>query len=149
MDDLVQEILAVLVRELPQFQHEGRRGAFRSWLRMITVNRFRSFFHARRTRPLATGDSAFEKILDQLADPASALSQRWDDEHDRHVLRRLLELIEPEFEPATWRAFQLLVLQGKRTAEVAAELGMSPNAVRISKSRVQRRLRQEAEGLID
>jgi DNA-binding CsgD family transcriptional regulator len=42
-----------------------------------------------------------------------------------------------------------LVLEGKRTAEVAAELGISPNAVRIAKARVQSRLRQEAEGLID
>src|SRR5205823_9698156 len=56
---------------------------------------------ARRTRPLTTGDNEFERILDQLADPGSALSRIWDEEHDRHVLHRLLELIEPEFEPAT------------------------------------------------
>jgi RNA polymerase sigma-70 factor (ECF subfamily) len=149
VDDLVQEVLAVLVRELPRFRHDGRPGAFRSWLRTITVNRIRTFFHGQRTRPLATGDSDFERVLDQLADPTSTLSRLWDEEHDRHVIRRLLELIEPEFEPTTWRAFQLLVLQGRGTAEAAAELGMSPNAVRIAKSRVQSRLRQEAEGLID
>jgi RNA polymerase sigma factor (sigma-70 family) len=147
-EDLVQEVLAVLVRELPNFRHDLRPGAFRRWLRTITVNRLRSFFHARRTRPLATG-SHFEKVLDQLAASESALSRLWDEEHDRHVLRRLLELIKPEFESSTWRAFHLLVLEGKRTAEVAAELGISPNAVRIAKSRVQSRLRQEVEGLID
>jgi RNA polymerase sigma-70 factor, ECF subfamily len=42
-----------------------------------------------------------------------------------------------------------LVLEGKRTSEVAADLGITVNAVRIAKSRVLRRFRQEVDGLID
>ena len=95
------------------------------------------------------GGSDFAKVLDQLADPDSQLSRLWDQEHDRHVARRLLELIEPEFEPTTWRAFRGLVLEHKSTAEVAAELGISANAARIAKSRVLSRFRREAEGLIN
>jgi RNA polymerase sigma-70 factor (ECF subfamily) len=148
-DDLVQDVLEVLVRELPQFRHDLRPGAFRRWLRNITINRLRSFWRARDTRPLATGDSGHAYILDQLQDPDSGLNRLWDEEHDRHVARRLLELLEPEFEPATWRAFQLLVLEDKSTRETAAELHLSPNAVRIAKSRVLSRFRQEVGGLID
>ena len=149
LDDLTQEVLAVLVRELPSFQHNERPGAFRRWLRNVTVNRLRVFWRGRRARPLAPADTDFEHTLAQLQDPDSALSRLWDEEHDRHVARRLLELIEPEFEPITWRAFRGLVLEGRPTAEVAAELALTPNAVRIAKSRVLSRLRQEAEGLID
>ncbi len=148
-DDVVQEVLEALVRELPHFRHDLRRGAFRRWLRTITVNRLRNCWRARRSRPVATGDSDFEKILDQLEDPDSTPSHLWDDEHDRHVARRLLELLEPEFEPTTWRAFHLLVLEGKSTAETASEVGISVNAVRIAKSRVLSRFRQEVDGLID
>jgi RNA polymerase sigma-70 factor (ECF subfamily) len=148
-DDLTQEVLAVLVRELPQFRHDLRPGAFRRWLRTVTVNRLRGFWRARRGRPLATGDSDFARVLDQLEDPASGPSRLWDQEHDRHVVRRLLELIQPEFEPATWQAFRRLVLEGRPTAAVAAELGISPNAVRIAKSRILSRFRQEIDGLID
>ncbi len=104
-------------------------------------------WRSRRANPLATGD--YESLLDQLEDPDSNLSRAWDEEHDQHVARRLLELIEPEFEPATWRAFRLLVLDGHNTAAVAAELDISANAVRIAKSRVLTRFRQEIEGLID
>ena len=64
-------------------------------------------------------------------------------------MRRLLELIEPEFEPATWAAFRLVVLDGKRTQEAAVDLDVTPNAVRIAKSRVLARFRQEIDGLID
>lgn len=148
-DDLSQEVMQVLVRELPNFQHDLRPGAFRRWLRNVTVNRLRVFWRDRRSRPTATGANDFGHVLDQLEHPNSNLSRLWDEEHDRHVARRLLELIEPEFEPATWRAFRGLVLEGKRTADVAAELGISSNAVRIAKSRVLSRFRQEIEGILD
>lgn len=145
-DDLVQEVLGVLVRELPHFQ-PGRPGAFRRWLRTITVNRLRAFWRAERVRPLAADD--FDRTLQQLEDSDSDLSKLWDQEHDQHVVRRLLELIQPEFEPATWRAFGRLMLEGRPTAEVAAELGVSANAVRIAKSCVLSRFRQEVAGLLD
>jgi len=149
VDDLSQDVLGVLVRELPRFEHDGRPGAFRRWLRTVTVNRLRTFWRGRGRRPVAPGGSDFGQVLDQLEDPASGLSALWEREHDRHVLRRLLELLEPEFEPATWRAFRLLVLEGRSTAAVAAELGLSANAVRIAKSRVLSRLRRESSGLVD
>lgn len=146
IDDLTQEVLRSVVRALPDFQHDLRRGAFRRWLRTITVNHLRSFWRARRPQTLS--DQA-EQLLDRLEDPASDLSRQWDEEHDRHVLRRLQELIEPEFEPTTWRAFQMVVLEGRSAGEAAAQLGISANAARIAKSRVLARLRQESDGLID
>jgi RNA polymerase sigma-70 factor (ECF subfamily) len=148
-DDLTQEVLTVLVRELPNFHHDLRQGAFRRWLRTITVNRLRTFWRSRKTRPVASGDVDFEQVLDQLEKADSDLSRRWDEEHDRHVVRRLLELIEPEFEPTTWQAFRMLTLEEKPTAAVAAALGITPNAARIAKSRVLNRFRQEIDGLID
>lgn len=149
-DDLVQEVLAAAAAELPRFQYDREKGSFRSWLRVLTVNRLRHFWRAQQSRPTATGDSDFRKrVLDQLADPHSDLSRLWDAEHDRHVAHQLLAQLEPEFEPTTWRAFRRTVLDGLQAAEAAAELGMSVNAVFIAKSRVMRRLRQEMRGLTD
>ncbi len=148
-DDLTQEVMAVVVRELPRFEHNQQRGAFRNWLRTITVNRLRMLWRARQSRPIATGDSDFLKVLDQLEDPNSSMRQLWDQEHDQHVARRLMELVEPQFEPATWKAFRRVVLDGVKAATAAAELGMSVNAVLLAKSRVLARLRQEMQGLTD
>src|SRR5262249_26656652 len=136
-DDLTQEVLGVLVRELPQFHYDRARGSFRGWLRTVTANRLRAFWRDRQYRPL-DGTSDVARVVDELADPASGLSRVWDEEHDRHVAARLLELIEPEFEPATWRAFRRVAIEGARPAEVAAELGVTTNAVFIAKSRVLR-----------
>lgn len=148
-DDLAQEVMAVVVREIPHFHHDLRPGAFRRWLRTVTVNRVRSFWRSSNNQPIARGENGFESVLDQLEDPHSGLSRLWDEEHDRHVVRKLLELVEPDFEPITWKAFVGLVLEGRGTAAVAQQLGITPNAVRIAKSRVLGRFRQEISGLID
>ena len=99
--------------------------------------------------PQATGASDFLAKLEQLEDPASGLSRLWDEEHDRHVVARLLEHIRPDFEPATWRAFEAVMLRGERPAEAAGRLGVSVNAVLLAKSRVLARLRQVGAGLVD
>jgi RNA polymerase sigma-70 factor (ECF subfamily) len=148
-DDLVQEVLAVVVRELPHFQHNQRAGAFRSWLRTVLLHRLRAFWQSRQTRPHATGDSAFARALDELEDPHSGLSRLWDREHDRHVFHQLLQLVEHDFTPSTWEAFRRTALEGAAPDAVAAELGLTANAVWIAKSRVLQRLRQEARGLIE
>jgi RNA polymerase sigma-70 factor (ECF subfamily) len=149
VDDLVQEILAAVVREAPRFRHSGRPGAFRHWLRTILANRLREFWRARRSQPTGTGDSDFVQMLDQLEDPESGISHLWDQEHDRHIARRLLEKLEPRFAPSTWLAFRRVVLDEARPDVVAAELGLTVNAVFIAKSRVLQRLRQETRDLLD
>jgi RNA polymerase sigma-70 factor (ECF subfamily) len=146
-DDLVQEVLSVLVRDLPGFRHNGRPGAFRAWLRGILVNRLRSLWRARRAAAPG-GEPSWERLA-ELEDPDSPAARRWDEEHNRLLLARLLRLVEPQFEPATLTAFRRVVLQGERPAAVAASLGVTVNAVLLAKSRVLRRLRQEAAGLCD
>jgi RNA polymerase sigma-70 factor (ECF subfamily) len=145
-DDVLQDVLSMLVRELPRFEHSGRPGVFRAWLKALAINRLR--VHWRTRRPAFGGDAVQER-LHRLEDPESDLSRAWDEEHDRHVAQTLLESIRLEFQPATWHAFEATIRDGRPTAEVAAELGLSENAVLIAKSRVLKRLRQKAEGLID
>src|SRR6266851_5530488 len=77
-DDVTQDVLTVLVRELPNFHHDLRQGAFRRWLRTITVNRLRTFWRTRKAQPVAGAHADFERMLDQLENADSDLSRRWD-----------------------------------------------------------------------
>jgi RNA polymerase sigma-70 factor (ECF subfamily) len=138
-EDLAQEVLMVMIRELPVFQPRGP-GSFRAWLRMIAVNQTRAYFKRRRRHPV-TGT---EGLLAQLEDSNSELSRQWDQEHNRHLSQRLLQMVKPDFTEATWQAFTRFALEGRPAASVAAELEMSENAVLLAKSRVLKRLREEA-----
>jgi RNA polymerase sigma-70 factor (ECF subfamily) len=148
VEDVVQDVMAVVLRELSSFQRQ-RKGSFRSWLRTITAHRALAHNHARQRQPRTVGAPLEECPLGQLQDPNSELSLLWDQEHNRHVLRRLLELIEPMFEDATLAAFRRVVFYEVETARAAEELGLSVAAVWLAKSRVLKALRQEAKGLID
>jgi RNA polymerase sigma factor (sigma-70 family) len=147
-EDLVQEVMEVLIRELPGFQRQ-RTGSFRRWLRTVTGYRLAAYYRSRKNRPRVMGAALEECPLAQLADPHSELSRLWDEEHDRYVLHRLMDLIAPLFEPTTLAAFRRVAFDGMAPAQVAEELGLSLNAVLVAKSRVLGQLRQEAEGLID
>ena len=99
--------------------------------------------------PEATGGSGLERKLAELENSTSELSQLWNEEHDRFVLKRLLELVEPHFAPSSWEAFCRVAFEGADPRDVATDLQISLNAVAIAKSRVLSRLRQEAEGLVE
>jgi RNA polymerase sigma-70 factor, ECF subfamily len=148
-EDLVQEVMTTLVRELSRFDHNQRAGAFRAWLRTITVHRLRTYWERRDGRPTVGAGADIYEALKQLADPNSSLYRSWNEEHDRHVTKTLLASIRLEFQPATWRAFERQVQDGAPALDVAAELGLSVNAVLIAKSRVLKRLREKAAGLVD
>jgi RNA polymerase sigma-70 factor (ECF subfamily) len=138
--DLVQEVLALLVRKLPEFRYD-QDGSFRGWLRTVLRNKHREML--RRRQPPAAGHDALDDVADPAGDPFG------EEDYRHEIIRRALALLRPDFEPATWEAFQQTVALGRPTAEAAAELGLSVNAVRIARCRVLRRLRQQLEGLLE
>jgi RNA polymerase sigma-70 factor (ECF subfamily) len=147
-DDLLQEVLTVLLKKVGRFRHDGHPGAFRSWLRTILAFEVRAFHRRRRSWPQTADPNDENGPLADLEKDDSELTRRWDAEHDRHVVARLLELIRPEFSATTWQAFERSVLPDRSAAEVAAEMGLTANAVWVARSRVLQRLREEARGLL-
>jgi RNA polymerase sigma factor (sigma-70 family) len=148
-EDLAQDVLVVLMKELPSFRHNQKRGAFRNWLRRILVNRLQNFWRMRGRRIEQGSGDLLADQLGELADPHSANSQFWDREHDRHLALQLLALLDSRFTPTTRAAFRRLVLEGADADVVAQELGLSLNAVFTAKSRVLRELRIMGRGLLD
>lgn len=147
-DDLVQEVLAVVVRRFPEFVHPERPGAFRGWLRAIAANCARDAWRTRRLVPKAPGGTDFGSYLARLEDPSDDLAREWDREHDIHIARRMMDRIKGDFEDQTWTLFRGFVLEGQSAEEVATANATTPNAVYIAKSRVLARLREEAGGLL-
>lgn len=144
LDDLVQEVLLSVSRELPNFQHNQQRGAFRKWLRLILVHRLRNYWRSRQRHPSVVGGTDFLQWLEKLEDDGSQLSAAWDRQHNQHVLEQLLRETETQFAGHIWQAFRMQVLERIPASQVATELNMSLSAVYTAKSRVLNLLRQLA-----
>ena len=135
-----------MMKEVPRFERR-REGSFRAWLRRVTTNAVRGHLRRRRRRPDLLGDP-LEAFLDDLARPDGELAREWDLEHDRHVFRRMMSAVGPHFEATTWEAFRRFAVDGLPAARVAGDLGVSVNSVILAKSRVLKRLREEAGNLL-
>jgi RNA polymerase sigma-70 factor (ECF subfamily) len=141
--DLVQDVLVVLLRKLPEFRYDPAK-SFRGWLRTVTLNCWRERERRRAGRPaeLAADGRELPPAPDDAAEFAEA-------EYRGYLVRRALELMKAEFRPTTWKACWENVVAGKPAARVAAELGLTPGAVYVARSRVLARLRQELRDLMD
>jgi RNA polymerase sigma-70 factor (ECF subfamily) len=144
--DLAQEVLLVVFREVPRFERQ-REGSFRAWLRRVTVNKLLNYLKQRDRRPVVGLDPA-QGFLEGLSDPNGNLAQEWERDHDKHVVEKLLAVVRPDFNPTTWEAFRRFGVDGEPAGHVAEGLGLSENAVILAKSRVLKRLREEAGDLL-
>lgn len=147
-EDLAQEVLTAVFRGLPDFSHPGRPGAFRGWLRQMCLHRALNYRRAQVYRGRPVGGTDFQQQLNEVAEGRDE-EAAWDREHDRHVLRRLFERVRGEFADSTLAAFERLAFAGATAEAVARELGLSVGAVHVARSRVLRRLRELAAGMID
>jgi len=148
-EDIVQEVMMVLMRELPVFQRR-RKGSFRAWLRTIVLNQLRYAARRAKRTPIPAGQN--EKLLhqiEQLADPNSEAANQFDHEHDKAVFRHAAEIVRSEIKESTWKAFHRHAMEGEDARQVAEDLELSLNSVLLAKSRVTRRIREEIQGMVD
>jgi RNA polymerase sigma-70 factor, ECF subfamily len=140
--DLIQDVFLTLLTKLPAFQPKHGQ-TFRAWLRKLLVNRWSDRLRRMETERTLPGESVEQLVCPDDLDEVVAADYR------RFVVGRALQLMQSDFELPTWQACWQVVALERPVADVARELGMSPAAVYIAKSRVMRKLRQELEGLLD
>ncbi len=142
--DLVQDVMAKLVVKLRDFEYDPKL-KFRAWLRTVSVNQARDLWRSENKHK--TSD------LTAQGDPehpgGNAVDLFDQQEYCAFLVTRGRDLIRSEFAPITWEACWKYAVEGRSAGEVAQELGITANAVRIAKCRVFARLRKELEGLIE
>ena len=143
--DITQEVFAAVASSLGQFQPDQPGTTFRSWMRGIT--RHKLLAPRDRGEPAAGGTDA-QIRLQQVPAPADDFELSESPADVSGLYQRALRLVQHQVEDRTWTAFWKATVESRATAEVAAELGITPNAVRLAKSHVLRRLREEMGELI-
>jgi RNA polymerase sigma-70 factor (ECF subfamily) len=133
-DDVLQEVFRTVLSRIGDFRRQGPQDTFRGWLWAITRHKLGDHF-----RNAARPEAAIGKALDDLPGVVDAPSIAEVDP----LFQRALESVRGQFEATTWQAFWSVVVEERVPAVVAAELGLSPNAVYLARSRVLRRLREE------
>ena len=140
--DLVQEVMAVLVVKLPEFEYDPQQ-RFRGWLRTVTVNKARDLQRRQAARPASPLDSS------NVPESVNGVDLFEEAEYRSFLVNRALITMKAEFPEHSWQACWKLIVEDRKAAEVAQEMGISENSIYVAKSRILRRLREELAGLVD
>jgi RNA polymerase sigma-70 factor (ECF subfamily) len=142
--DISQEVFQAVARGIVGFRRDRPADSFRGWLYTITRRRLLDHWRRAARQPQAAGGPEGHDRLLQVpaAEPRVPEAEDSWAEYQRGVVA-----IRGQFEERTWEAFWRMTVDGRTATEVAAELGMTPGAVYVAKSRVLRRLREAFAGL--
>ncbi len=146
--DVLQDVFTAVASNLDRFRKDRPTDTFRGWLNVIARNKTMDYFNRRNHEPAGAGGTEASMRLHELRDTSEYCESETEATRDEDlvfnaVLLRALESIKAEFHDRTWNAFWKVVVEGRLTSDVASELNMKPGTVRVSKSRVLLRLRQE------
>jgi RNA polymerase sigma-70 factor (ECF subfamily) len=140
--DVSQDVMRSVFTHLNGFRRDRPQDSFRMWLKTIARNRVFDFQRQTGRRPQAA-------LADLPAATADDEPSTEDASEQKVILRRALDLVKGEFKPQTWDAFWRVTVDEMPVADVAQALGVSPNVVYLSRSRVLRRLADQFAALID
>lgn len=142
-EDVVQEVFQAVALGMRTFRYERSGDTFRGWLRGITRNKLLDTYRriGQGSSPAQGGADAYRMFLEVPA-PGLGDAEESSDFDVEGILRRALEMVRGEFEDRSWQAFWRAAVEGHAPAEIAIDLGVSPAAVRQSKSRILRRLKE-------
>jgi RNA polymerase sigma-70 factor (ECF subfamily) len=148
--EVAQEVFTRLVKALPKFALQRERARFRTWLFQVWYCAKVDLVDRRRRRQVRAERAWFERLGE--SSPRIPEDPDWLTMYHRRVLAFALEQIRERVErvrPTTWACFERHLLQSRPSAEVAAELGLTVNAVNLNSSRVLARVRDFCAGYLE
>lgn len=154
--DVVQETMLNLAKQMPTFHYDPAHGQFKTWLlnltrwRIIDQLRKRSKFSAREATQLTEPreDRTKAKSIDHIIDPSSeALDAAWDAEWQDTLYQAALAFVKRRVEPQHYQIFDFYVNRKWPAAKVASTFNVAVAQVHLVKHRVVELLREEVARL--
>lgn len=133
-EEIRDQVLEVVVRRMPEFEYDRKRGRFKAWLYRIASGRIVDAHRRRRELHAESGE------LREIADPAPRPDEIWEREWRAGHLRAAIERARHRAAARDGAIFDLL-LQECPVPEVCERLGVNANQVYKAKSRMLRAVR--------
>lgn len=148
--DVVQETVLSVAKNLHKFKRDRTKGTFKGWLRNII--RWRIADQLRRRECLLPerypeGEDSAEAAILEREDPNSAAAEAWEEEWRENLLLTAVEKVRSRVREEHYQVFDLYVVRGWPIRKVAETLGVGPASIYVIKHRVSRLVRIEIEQL--
>jgi RNA polymerase sigma-70 factor (ECF subfamily) len=138
--DVTQQVLVAIAKSVEGWQDDGDPASFRRWLNRVARNVVLKFMARERRQTAGHGGSDWLEFLSHVPD---AENEEREAEYEYELVVWAAEQVRSEFLETSWKAFWATLIEGREVAEVAAELGVSPGSVYMSRSRLMARIRSK------
>jgi RNA polymerase sigma factor (sigma-70 family) len=151
-EEVVQETVITVARNLPEFRYDPASCAFKTWLFNLTLWRIQDQLRKRHPENVSLhrqpGETERTSTIERIPGPESErLGALWEEEWKQDIFERALERVKARVEEKHFQIFDLYALQGWPARKVARSLGVSLARVYVSKHRISALLMQETRRL--
>ena len=143
IEDLVQETLVHLWEKLPDFNYDQEKGRFRGWLRRVASNKAMNLISKRQNRNKLLKE---KYISDEFI--SSEIEKNCEAEWQQFLSKEAWERVKGQFTEQAEACFMRMA-SGESSVDLAQELGIPENTIRVNKRRVEKRLNREIRYLIE
>ncbi|VGO15650.1 ECF RNA polymerase sigma factor SigE [Pontiella desulfatans] len=142
-DDLTQDILIKIWKNLPAYIYDEDRSRFRTWLSRLIRNQVLNHIRATQRRNRKHTEALEDETAESLSvitepDVEKIIEKEWM----VYITRLALKNISSLFSERAIEAFSMSI-DGKSTAQIAEHLGVKPNSVVKLRNRIKERLVKE------
>lgn len=150
--DVVQDTVISVARQIPNFHYDATKGSFKGWLSLITQRRITDHLRKKYRQPrgvAAPGSGSLTRtgLVDQIPDPNTDLDRIWDEEWKQQILQAALKRVKQQVETTHFQIFDCYVRKEWSVSEVARTFGVKPGQVYLVKHRVAALLAKELRDL--
>ena len=150
--DVVQETMLAVAKQMPTFTYDPSIGSFKAWLLNMTRWRIQDQFRKRRTvappAPEAEDSDTRTSFINRLPDPASQnFDQVWELEWQQNLLVAAIDFVKRSVDAQKYQIFDLYVNKCWTPEKVAQSLGISVDQVYLNKHRITQLIKSEVERL--
>jgi RNA polymerase sigma-70 factor (ECF subfamily) len=148
--DVVQETIISVAKNIQKFKRDRKLGSFKGWLRNLTRWRIADQLRKRtRVAPEemeAAGDDSAAWDTARIADSAEVESV-WEDEWRANLMKVALENVRGRVKEEHYQMFDFYMVKQWPVAKVARTLGVSAGQVYLAKFRVGALIKKEIRRL--
>lgn len=148
--DVVQETVVAVARQMPQFHYDRAKGTFKHWLFRIVRRRVAD--HLRKVyRQPPHGELAFDPLAEEeesaavvADDRAGEFGEAWEQEWEQAVLDAAIARVRQQVNPKHFQVFDYCVRQGWPAGRVSTTLGLNIAQIYLARHRVSQAVKSAA-----
>jgi len=150
--DVVQETVIGVLKNLPDFEYDARKGSFKNWLLKLTSWRIGDQMRRRQQgarerpepKPREPRTSTRTETIARVPDPAGEKwMASWNEEWERNIIDAAIDRVKKKVDPKQYQIFDLYVFKNWSVTRICRIMRINPGRVYIAKHRINALIKKE------